>query len=486
MDSKLVVEQMSGRWKIKHPDMRPLADRGPAAGAGRHDVHLDPARAEQARGPARQRGAGRRRRPAGPRGAEPVGRAESQARGVGGRPQPSAAGPPGGAATTLLLVRHGVTGHTLDKRFSGGLARTTPASSTRAGRRSGPPATGSPRWPARSTPSSPRPCGARRSPRRSSPSGSARRWSLEHGLAEMEFGTWDGMTLRGDPASGTPTSSTRWLGSLDHAPGRRRVVPRAWRSGCWPASSGCSPSTPAGPSLAVSHVTPIKMLVAHALGAPLESVYRMEMAPASVTVLSFFRRRQRALRMFNARPTDARRHRLADDHVELGAVPSGGARPRRSSRGRAAGRRTGPGVPGVAAVLEQGPHDPALGGLVEVRDDLARAVDLVQHADRHHAPAGPGVGRQNGRRSTSAGRPRGRVPAARSHGARRAAGSSTSTRRRARAATRRRRAGTPGPGPRAAPARTGRDMTASQAGRPAAGRARSATPRSSASYSTPE
>lgn len=27
MDSKLVVEQMSGRWKIKHPDMRDLAMR---------------------------------------------------------------------------------------------------------------------------------------------------------------------------------------------------------------------------------------------------------------------------------------------------------------------------------------------------------------------------------------------------------------------------------------------------------------------------
>ena len=25
MDSKLVVEQMAGRWKIKHPAMRPLA-----------------------------------------------------------------------------------------------------------------------------------------------------------------------------------------------------------------------------------------------------------------------------------------------------------------------------------------------------------------------------------------------------------------------------------------------------------------------------
>jgi probable phosphoglycerate mutase len=34
MDSKLVVEQMSGRWKIKHPDLRPLAAQASqAAGA---------------------------------------------------------------------------------------------------------------------------------------------------------------------------------------------------------------------------------------------------------------------------------------------------------------------------------------------------------------------------------------------------------------------------------------------------------------------
>ncbi len=57
--------------------------------------------------------------------------------------------------------------------------------------------------------------------------------------------------------------------------------------------------------LAVSHVTPIKLLVAHALGAPLESVFRMELAPASVTVLSFFEDGHAAMRMFNARPTDA-------------------------------------------------------------------------------------------------------------------------------------------------------------------------------------
>ena len=44
----------------------------------------------------------------------------------------------------------------------------------------------------------------------------------------------------------------------------------------------------------VSHVTPIKTLVAHALEAPLESVFRMELAPASVSVVSCFRGRRRA------------------------------------------------------------------------------------------------------------------------------------------------------------------------------------------------
>jgi ribonuclease HI len=35
MDSKLVVEQMSGRWKIKHPDMQTLAQEARGLLAGR-------------------------------------------------------------------------------------------------------------------------------------------------------------------------------------------------------------------------------------------------------------------------------------------------------------------------------------------------------------------------------------------------------------------------------------------------------------------
>jgi probable phosphoglycerate mutase len=64
----------------------------------------------------------------------------------------------------------------------------------------------------------------------------------------------------------------------------------------------------------VSHVTPIKVLVAEALGAPLDALFKMELSPASVTVISYFRgtppketeeRRLASLRLFNARPTDA-------------------------------------------------------------------------------------------------------------------------------------------------------------------------------------
>ena len=38
----------------------------------------------------------------------------------------------------------------------------------------------------------------------------------------------------------------------------------------------------------VSHVTPIKTLVAHTMGAPLDAVFRMELSPASVSVVSFY------------------------------------------------------------------------------------------------------------------------------------------------------------------------------------------------------
>ncbi len=66
MDSKLVVEQMSGRWKVKHPDMQELARRAQALIAGR-DVtfqwvpRLENARADAGANEAMDRGESFRR-----------------------------------------------------------------------------------------------------------------------------------------------------------------------------------------------------------------------------------------------------------------------------------------------------------------------------------------------------------------------------------------------------------------------------------------
>ena len=115
MDSKLVIEQMAGRWKIKHPDMKPLALAGQPARAGRDDVHLDPAGAEQVRRPDPQRGARHRRR-AGRRS----GPASRRSRSRSSRRRPKVGWSKDlGSPTTLVLVRHGATDHTTEKRFSG-------------------------------------------------------------------------------------------------------------------------------------------------------------------------------------------------------------------------------------------------------------------------------------------------------------------------------------------------------------------------------
>ncbi len=104
---------------------------------------------------------------------------------------------------------------------------------------------------------------------------------FEDGIAEMEFGTWDGLTFA-DVQEQFPDELSAWLGNLEYAPGGgesfRAVAERvlAGRDRIVTAYAGRT-------VLVVSHVTPIKTLVADALGAPLEALFRMELSPASVT-----------------------------------------------------------------------------------------------------------------------------------------------------------------------------------------------------------
>ena len=140
MDSKLVVEQMSGRWKIKHADMKPLAleanrlapfgttytwvpreqnqhaDRlaNEALDGLRSGVTYYGARPRSSRGPSRATRSPRR-----PRRCREAQRAPEPRASGAGRPTPTC-GPRSSWSGTASPP------HTAEKRFSGGLASTNP------------------------------------------------------------------------------------------------------------------------------------------------------------------------------------------------------------------------------------------------------------------------------------------------------------------------------------------------------------------------
>lgn len=304
LDSKLVVEQMSGRWKIKHPDMRPLAAEAKRlAPPGTTYTWVPREQNKHADRLANEALDGKRS------GVTAVSAAlvdepepDSVIEEVEAPPRRSW-GPPG-TATTLLLVRHGVTPHTAAKRFSGGLKSANPGLSEegRAQIRTtadwlAPIADGVDAVvasPVRRTLESAEIIAERL----------GKAVEIEPGFAEMEFGRWDGLTFA-EVAERDQAGLDGWLGSLETAPpggesfhevearvlaGLDRVVElHAGRT-----------------VVVVSHVTPIKTLVAKALNAPLESVFRMELSPASVSVVSFFPevdgQARASLRLYNARP----------------------------------------------------------------------------------------------------------------------------------------------------------------------------------------
>ena len=292
MDSKLVVEQMSGRWQVKHPGMKPLhAEASLLAPAGTTYAWIPRAQNSHADRLVNEALDGQRS------GVSIAG--ESLIEEVEEpKAEPRAWGPPA-TPTTVILVRHGVTPHTVAKRFSGGLASANPGLSDEGKDQIRAVAD----W---LGPLAERVDAVIASPvRRTQESAEIiaaaleRTVEMEPGFAEMEFGTWDGMTFA-EVGERHPEDLEAWLGSLDFAPGGgesfRTVEERvlAGLERVLAAHRG-------GTVVVVSHVTPIKTLVAHALQAPLDAVFRMELSPASVTVLTWYDDRP-SMRLYNALP----------------------------------------------------------------------------------------------------------------------------------------------------------------------------------------
>ncbi|MBJ3813181.1 bifunctional RNase H/acid phosphatase, partial [Streptomyces flavofungini] len=120
---------------------------------------------------------------------------------------------------------------------------------------------------------------------------------LEEGLRETDFGDWEGLTFA-EVRERQPDELTAWLASPDVAPpggeSFAEVSTRveAAREKLLAAYAGRT-------VLLVTHVTPIKTLVRLALGAPPESLFRMELSAASLSAVAYYTDGNASVRLLN-------------------------------------------------------------------------------------------------------------------------------------------------------------------------------------------
>lgn len=288
MDSKLVIEQMAGRWRIKHPDMKPLALTAQRELAGRPVVWSWIPREDN-------------------KAADTLVNAalDGKETGISAVSAPDTSSDRHGwrsrftsSPTTFVLVRHGVTEHTERKVFSGSggtdpeLTDTGRDQAKRAGE-----------WihalgAVDAVVSSP----LRRTQETAGVIASVLglEVDLEPGFAEVAFGDWEGYTF-GEILDQWPKDLREWLDSTAIAPPSGEAID-AVRERVIEARDRLLEQHAEKTVVVVSHVTPIKLLVADALDAPMTSIYRMELAPASVSTIQWWPDGATSLRNFSHVP----------------------------------------------------------------------------------------------------------------------------------------------------------------------------------------
>lgn len=299
MDSKLVVEQMAGRWKVKHPDLITLHTQARALAAQFDHVryswipraknsHADRL-ANEAMDAAANGTAPAVRQLA-------VDEPETPPRDQPEKPSaPKAPGWTGatGTPTRLLLLRHGQTELSVQRRYSG---------------RGNPPLTDTGRRQADAA--------ARYLAQRggigaviSSPlqrcydtaTAAAKRLRLDvtvdEDLTETDFGAWEGLMFA-EAAERDPELHRRWLKDTSTEPPggesfdevQQRVL--RVRDRIVAEHSGTT-------VLVVSHVTPIKTLLRLALDAGPAILYRLHLDLASLSIAEFFDDGPASVRLVN-------------------------------------------------------------------------------------------------------------------------------------------------------------------------------------------
>ncbi|MFE4666768.1 bifunctional RNase H/acid phosphatase [Streptomyces sp. NPDC056716] len=122
--------------------------------------------------------------------------------------------------------------------------------------------------------------------------------TIEDGLRETDFGAWEGLTFA-EARQRNPDDLTAWLTSPDAEPtgGGESFAATAIRVAA--AQEKLLAAYAGRTVLLVTHVTPIKTLVRFALGAPPESMFRMELSAASLSVVAHYADGNASVRLFN-------------------------------------------------------------------------------------------------------------------------------------------------------------------------------------------
>lgn len=313
MDSKLVVEQMSGRWKIKHPDMIPLAREAREVASGLSSVrytwvprarnaHAD--RLANEAMDAAATGKKWRRRTSGddddadagpgPNGQGDHGQVDHGDQGRQAEPRPvSRTGwlAPATEPTTTLLLRHGETPWSVERRFAG----TADIPLTDAG-------VAQARASAAALASAEAKVFGSKSPEItaivSSPLRRCRDTAKEiaavldvpvreePGFRETDFGAWEGLTFA-EARERSPEQLSAWLADPAVAPPDGESfadTARRVRTALDKLLVRYRHQT----VLVVSHVTPIKLLLREALLAPPETIFRIHLDVASLSTIGWY------------------------------------------------------------------------------------------------------------------------------------------------------------------------------------------------------